>query len=682
MKNSLFDLNRLVRLISISTILLLVQACNQVDNEQQLLSPSGNIQASIYLTDQGQPAYKVYYKGALVVDESKLGFELDGLDSLRSGFSWVSHRRSKFDEVWEQPWGEQRLIRNNYNELKVELKEIAGSKRRLNLVFRVFDDGVGFRYEFPEQEELANFKIQNELTEFKFLENYTTWWTPAHAGNQYEYLYRETSLSDVELAHTPITLKSASGPVVVLHEAALFDYSTMNLVKTSQFGLEAHLVPFSKTEDFKAEIKAPFHTPWRTIQIADSENDLITSYISLNLNEPNKLGDVSWVKPGKYVGIWWELHLEKGTWNQGEKHAATTENTKKYIDFAAKHGFNGVLVEGWNYGWDGEWWNHGGGVFNFTKPYPDYDVEALSEYAKSKGVFIIGHHETGAATDNYDRQLEDAYQFLEDHGMKAVKTGYVESGELLTNGKYHHGQHFVRHAEKVTKTAAKHKVMVVAHETVKDTGERRTYPNLVAREVARGQEYNAWSDDGGNPPNHTTVIPYTRLLSGPMDFTPGAFELTLPDKPKNQVNTTLAKQLALYVVVYSPVQMACDLPENYEAHPDALQFIKDVAVDWETTQVIDGKIGEFVAIARQERQGEDWYLGALTNEKARELKLPLSFLKDDKEYEATIYRDADDAHYQTNPGAYVIETKKVKNSEELSVSLAAGGGVAISLKAL
>jgi alpha-glucosidase len=339
------------------------------------------------------------------------------------------------------------------------------------------------------------------------------------------------------------------------------------------------------------------------------------------------------------------------------------------------------LVEGWNYGWDSEWWNHGGDAFDFTKPYPDYDVDEVTRYAQEKGVYIIGHHETGASTDNYERQLDAAYQFLEKYGMKAVKTGYVETGELLTNGHYHHGQFFVRHAQKVTEVAAKHKVMVVAHETVKDTGERRTYPNLISREVARGQEYDAWAKDGGNPPNHTTILPFTRMLSGPMDFTPGAFELTLPDRPDNQVNTTLAKQLAFYVVIYSPVQMASDLPENYEQHPRAFQFIKDVAVDWETTKVLGGDIGEYVSIARQARNSDNWFVGAITNEHPRDLSIALDFLKPGKTYTANIYKDAADADYRTNPAAYEIETRRVSASDKINVHLAPGGGVAISLMA-
>jgi alpha-glucosidase len=390
------------------------------------------------------------------------------------------------------------------------------------------------------------------------------------------------------------------------------------------------------------------------------------------------LGDVSWVKPGKYVGVWWEMHLEKTTWGTGAKHGATTENTKKYIDFAAKYGFFGVLVEGWNTGWDGEWWKNGD-KFNFTTPTPDYDINELNRYSKEKGVFMIGHHETGAGIDNYERQLEPAYQFLDSHGMHAVKTGYVESGELLTNGFYHHGQRFVQHQQKVIDMAAKYHVMLDAHETVKDTGERRTYPNFVSREVARGQEYNAWSKDGGNPPNHLATIPFTRLLAGPMDFTPGVFQLTLPSRPLNQVNATLSNQLALYVVIYSPIQMACDLPENYERHLDAFQFIRDVPTDWETTRVLEGEIGQYATLARKERNGSSWFVGGVTNEYSRTAKINLAFLDAGKEYKARIYKDAKNANYILNPEDYEIEERNVTNKDELDIALAAGGGVAISL---
>ena len=668
-------------LFLVATFMFLA-SCDDTRVADTVESPSGDLALEVYLTDSGQAAYKISYRDMPVIEESLLGFQFNNAPALDDDFSVVEVVESTFDQTWEQPWGEKHFVRNHYNQMHIRLREESSPARELDLVFRVYDTGVGFRYELPRQDSLTDFEITDELTQFNLTGNHTAWWTPAQAGNQYEYLYRKTPLNEVELVHTPITMKTATGHFVMIHEAALHDYSTMNLAGAGQNLLQAELVPWAKETPVKVKGTTPFATPWRTIEIADKATDLITSYLTLNLNEPSKLKDTSWIKPGKYIGIWWELHLEKGTWKQGPKHGATTANTKKYIDFAARHGFDGVLVEGWNHGWDGEWWNHGGGEFNFTKPYPDYDIEELSRYAKEKDVYIIGHHETGADTDNYESQLEEAYEFLQEYGMRAVKTGYVETGELLTNGHYHQGQFFVRHADKVTQMAADHQIMLVAHETVKDTGERRTWPNLMSREVARGQEYNAWSDDGGNPPDHTTILPFTRMLSGPMDFTPGIFELTLPSRPKNQVNTTLAKQLALYVVIYSPVQMAADLPENYEKYLDAFQFIKDVAVDWETTKVLGGKIGDYIAIARQQRGTNNWFIGAITDENKRDLNLSLGFLKPGQSYKARIYKDAPDAHYKNNPAAYVIEEKTVTATDKLILQLAAGGGAAISLIAV
>jgi len=644
-----------------------------------VVSPSQKVKVELFLTAEGQAAYRAYYKDKLVLEDSLLGFEFANNKALAKNLKILSAKKSSFNQTWEQPWGEEHFIKNNYSQLKVSLAESGDQKRNINLIFRVYDDGIGFRYEFPEQASLKNIEITDELTQFNLVEDAAAWWTPALAGEQYEYLYRNTLVSKMGLVLTPITLKSPSGLYFSIHEAALHNFSTMNLTSAASGGkIKASLVPLTKTSDLKVKLTAPAVTPWRTVQIAENVGDLVTNYLTLNLNEPNKLGDVSWVKPGKYVGVWWEMHLEKTSWGTGAKHGATTENTKKYIDFAAKYGFFGVLVEGWNTGWDGEWWKNGD-KFNFTTPTPDYDINELSRYGKEKGVFVIGHHETGSGVDNYERQLEPAYKFLADHGMHAVKTGYVESGELLTNGFYHHGQRFVQHQQKVIDMAAKYHVMLDAHETVKDTGERRTYPNFVSREVARGQEYNAWSKDGGNPPNHLTILPFTRLLAGPMDYTPGIFQLTLPSRPLNQVNATLANQLALYVVIYSPVQMIADLPENYEKHLDAFQFIRDVPADWETTRVLEGEIGQYATFARKERNGTNWFVGGVTNEYARTSTINLSFLDAGKQYKARIYKDAKNANYLLNPEAYEIEERTVTNKDELSIALAAGGGVAISL---
>ncbi|WP_416305327.1 glycoside hydrolase family 97 protein [Neptunicella sp. SCSIO 80796] len=641
-------------------------------------SPSGTGQLRVSINSRHQPVYQYFYRGKEVVATSRLGFNLKDLPALDGDFIVVDSQQSEHNDTWEQPWGEEHYIKDNYHQLRLSLQQQDGQQRKLNLVFRLFDQGLGFRYEFPAQDGLQQFEITRELTEFNVDKELSSWWTPAQAGNQYEYLYRNSPVKDIKLIHTPVTFISADSYALSIHEAALHDYSTMNL-QNNDGVLSAALVPWSPQTDVKVKVSAPFKTPWRTISVADDETGLMTNYITLNLNEPNKLGDVSWVKPGKYVGIWWELHLELGSWKQGDKHGATTENTKKYIDFAAQHHFDAVLVEGWNQGWDGEWWNHGGGAFSFTQPYPDYDLAEVNRYAAEKGVYIVGHHETGADVVNYENQLQAAYQLLDKYNMKAVKSGYVETGEVLTSGEYHQGQYFVRHAERAVQMAARHHVMLDAHETIKDTGERRTYPNLMSREVARGQEYNAWSEDGGNPPNHTTILPFTRMLAGPMDFTPGIFDVELPTRPNNRVNTTLVKQLALYVVLYSPLQMAADLPQNYQKHLDALRFIEDVPVDWETTKVLAGKIGQYVSIARQQRDSENWFVGAITNENARQLEVDFGFLDPDKLYQARIYRDADNSHYLQNPTHYQIEETDISAKEKRTFQLAAGGGLAISL---
>ncbi|WNJ20448.1 glycoside hydrolase family 97 protein [Pontibacter sp. G13] len=641
-------------------------------------SPDGAISVRVGLDETGRPFYRVSAWDQAVVDTSYLGFDLNHLPDLRDGFTVTAVSRNDFDETWEQPWGEERHIRNQYRELKLSLRERKHEQRSIDLVFRVFNDGIGFRYEFPEQEHLRNFEILDELTEFHLVGNPQAWWIPAYESNRYEYLYQSSVTAEMGKVHTPVTFQNQEGICLSIHEAALAQYSSMVIDADGGTRLQAELVPYSREEESRAFVSAPGHTPWRTIQIAQKPADLITSYLILNLNEPNQLGDVSWFKPGKYVGIWWEMHIGKGTWASGGNHAATTENAKRYIDFAETHGFDGVLVEGWNTGWDHNWVEDGS-VFSFTEAYPDYDLEEISRYAETKGVYLVGHHETSGDVDHYERQMADAFALMDDHGVKAVKTGYVEHGNILANGKFHHGQSYVDHFQKVIKLAAKHKIAVVAHEPIKDTGERRTFPNIISREGARGQEFNAWASDGGNPPNHQTILPFTRYLAGPMDFTPGAFDLRISSKPDNQVNTTLAKQLALYVTIYSPMQMACDLPEHYERYPDAFQFIREVGVDWETTRVLEAEIGDMLAIARQERGTENWFVGAVTDEQSREVNLTLDFLKPDQLYRARIYRDAPDADYQNNPEAYEIEERFVKHSDKIRVWLARSGGAAISI---
>ena len=658
---------------------LLISACSATGHRPlDIKSPGGNVGIRFHLDAEGKPFYQSWFNDDLVMDTSYLGFDLNQAAGLKGDFEIIGDAQATFDETWEQPWGEQQFIRNHYNELKVSLQEKQALKRKLDIVFRVYDDGFGFRYEFPEQENLKQIEILDELTEFNMTGDHTAWWIPGLEADQYEYLYRKTNTTQMGLAHTPVTFRSAEDVYISIHEAALKDYSSMMLTANGATRLKCALVPFSRTEESKAFIAAPGTTPWRTVQLAATPGELITSYLILNLNEPNQLGDVSWFKPAKYIGIWWEMHIGISTWATGKLHAATTQNTKKYIDFAAQHGFDGVLVEGWNTGWDGDWVKEGG-LFNFTEACPDFNLPELSAYAKSKGVYIIGHHETAGFIDNYERQMQDAFQQMETYGIKAVKTGYVEHGSILNNGKYHHGQAYIDHFRKVIQLAAQHKIAVVAHEPIKDTGERRTFPNMVSREGARGQEYNAWSADRGNPPDHETVLPFTRGLSGPMDFTPGVFDISIPEKPDNQVNTTLAKQLALYVTIYSPVQMACDLPEHYEKYPDAFEFIKEVGVDWETTKVLNADIGQYITVARKEKGSGDWFIGAITNEQPRSVSLKLDFLDPGQAYLAKIYRDGKDAHYKTNPESYSIESISVTSESTIEAQLAAGGGMAVTI---
>ena len=651
-----------------------IGACAYKTNQPIIVSsPNGEVKVAVNTDGKGRPFYVTEYAGKTVLDSSFVGFELAEFPNLRSGLKIISSKEDQRDVTWEQPWGEERFIRDNCKQLTVALENVEGV--RFDVIFRVFDDGLAFRYHFPEQEKLKEFRITEEVSEFNFTEDLNAWWIPAYGGNRYEYEYSKDPISQLEKVHTPVTLESTSKDLFVsVHEAALYDYPSMVLKGDGEKGLNAELVPYSTKDETKAYLKAPFSTPWRTIQLAEKPGDLITNYMILNLNEPSKIEDVSWINPGKYIGVWWEMFVNIGTWHQGPKHAANTANVKKYIDFASSHGFNGVLVEGWNHGWDGNWMG-GGTKFEFTKPYPDYDVEELSKYAKERDVYIIGHHETGADIENYEEQLEDAYAFLQDYGMKTVKTGYVENGDTLPNGLYHHGQAFVKHFQKVIEMAAKYKTMVVAHEPIKDTGKRRTYPNMVSREGAKGQEYNAM---GGNGPSHVTVLPFTRGLSGPMDYTPGVFDIKIKTNPGNQVLGTLARELALYLVIYAPMQMANDLPHNYEGHP-AFQFIKDVPTDWETTKVLNAEIGEHITVARQERNSENWFLGTITNEKAREVNIKFDFLPEGSTYTATVYRNSDDADYMENPTGYSIEKIEVTPGSDISLQLCRGGGAAISL---
>ena len=629
---------------------------------------------------EGRLGYRVQRLGQPVIATSRLGFQIRGQGKLERDFSLTSQSVRTVDETWEQPWGERRRTRNHYNELRARVTEGIGLKRALDIVVRVYDDGLGFRYEFPDQPQLKDVIITDEMTEFTVASPATAWWIPAGEWNRYEYLYNRTPLNQVGQAHTPMTVRTEDGLHIAFHEAALVDYAAMWMRRVEGQRFVAQLSPAS--EGWKVRRTAPFATPWRTMQISDRAGGLVESDLILNLNEPNKLGDVSWFKPGKYVGIWWSLHLDTETWATGPKHGATTANGRRYIDFAAKHGFRGVLVEGWNPGWDGQWFGNGWD-FDFTRPTKDFDLEGLAAYARGKGVHIVGHHETGCAVSHYERQLEDAFALYERLGVEAVKTGYVcDAGQIErqdTPGgpvirEWHDGQWQSRHHLRVVEAAARHRIAVNAHEPIKDTGLRRTYPNWVAREGARGMEYNAWGNPP-NPPEHDVELVFTRMLAGPMDYTPGVLSLQGRGQP---MQSTMARQLALYVVIYSPVQMAADLPEHYEQHRGAFQFIVDVPADWQQTRVLNGEVGDYGTIARQDRNSEDWYVGAVTDEQGRVLDVPLSFLTPGRRYRAEVYRDGDDAHYiGPTRFSFVKETRTVTSADTLRLRLAPGGGQAI-----
>lgn len=656
-------------------------------------SPGDVNAVEFFLSGTGVPSYLVKHNGEIVVDSSSIGFEFQNQKALASGFEIKNAVFDHVDETWEMPWGEQRMVVNNCNEMLIELEEAAAPKRKLNVYFRVFDDGLGFRYEFPEQEGVDSLIIMEELTQFQMTGDHLSWWSPGD-WDSYEHPFFTTKLSEIDAlafqknglaqssitanaVNTPFTMRAKSGTHISIHEANLMDYAGMTL-KLGEANLLTSDLVGSNRLGYKVKRALPFKTPWRTIQIADKATDLLESNIIVNLNEPNKLGDVSWFQPMKYIGIWWEMHLGKSTWDmESGNHGATTENTKKYIDFAAENGFKGVLVEGWNTGWD-HWigFDDREGIFDFVTPYADYDLKEVVRYGKEKGVDIIMHHETSAAPRTYDQQMDTAYALMEALDIHSVKTGYV--GPTIPKGEFHHGQWMVNHYQRSIEKGAAHKVAINAHEPIKPTGLRRTYPNAISREGARGQEFNAWASDGGNTTEHLSILAFTRMLAGPMDFTPGVFDISLPTKENNQINTTIAHQLALYVVVYSPVQMACDLPENYEGQP-ALQFIKDVGVDWEQSKALNGEVGDFVTIARQERETGNWFVGGISDENEREVSVKFDFLEEGKTYKAIIYKDGADAHFKNNPTSLAIEEFDVDNTSEQTIALAAGGGFAISI---
>jgi alpha-glucosidase len=644
---------------------LCIAACRNTSGSVQ--SPNGRISVTV-TTEGGKLFYTLQRDHKTVLDKSLLGFRLKDSE-LFENFRITDIRHTAFDEKWAPVWGEETTIDNNYNEMKIAVEETTGLRRTFTVVFRLFDDGCGFRYEFPEQPHLKDLIVTDELTEFAFTGNHKTWSIPFET-TYYEALYKSASLNTIGWVSTPLTMETADGLYLTLHEANLTDYAAMNAVpKAGTTTMKASLTPLSTGESAFATL--PFVTPWRTLIIADNAGDLLLSRLMLNLNEPNRIEDTSWIAPGRYIGIWWDMHMKTKTWEQGPDHGATTENTKRYIDFAAAHGFSGVLVEGWNIGWGG--WTG----YSYTEPYDDFDIEEITRYGAERGVRLIGHHETGGEVKNYERQLEDGFAFYRKHGVNAVKTGYVLF--KLDSAEYHSSQYGVRHFRHVIETAAKHRIMIDNHEPVMPTGLQRTYPNLMTQEGVRGQEWDAWSSDGGNPPEHTTIIPFTRGLAGPIDFTPVTFKFENPVMPGTRVQTTLAKQLALFVVLFSPLQMASDMIEHYESNPAPFKFIETCPTTWSKTVVPHAKIGEYLTIARKATDSDNWYIGSITNAESRILSLSFDFLDKGADYRATIYRDGVDADWKTNPYSIEITEQTVNADTVLTLDLAPGGGTAIEL---
>ena len=637
---------------------------------EQVKSPDGRLVLTAGVKG-GTPFYQVSRGAEPIILTSNLGFRLND-NLLGSNMRLIGKSRDAQDEIWEQPWGEAREIRNHYNELKLRLCESKGLKRCLNIVFRVFNDGFGFRYEFPQQPNLKDFQIMDELTEFNLPWDAQAWSQKTNGTNYYEAVYTREPISQKDTVSTPVTMEVNDSLYLTIHEANLTDYASINLTPRGTRLLTA-LTPWQS--GVKVYASAPFRTPWRYVVIASKPGNLITSHIELNLNEPCKI-DTSWLDTGRYIGIWWGMHMTDYTWSQGPKHGATTENTKRYIDFAARHGFKGVLVEGWNEGWDGDW-TRIGNHFNFSKAYPDYDLLGLQQYALSKGVRLIAHNETGGSSTNYERQLDAAFALYQRLGINSVKTGYVNP--MLDGKELQHSQFGVRHYRKVVETAAKYHQMIVNHEGAMPTGLRRTYPNLVATECMRGQEYNAWSQDGGNPPYHEVILPFTRGLAGPMDFTPGIFNFNNKAVPTTHPQTTLAKQLSLYILLYTPWQMAADMIENYEYQP-ALSFIESCPTNWEETRVLDAKIGGYLVIARKDRESDRWFVGGATDEMARDLTLSFDFLDADTRYRAIIYKDGEGADFRTNPYPMTVLQQDVTSATKLPIHLAPSGGFAIRIE--
>jgi alpha-glucosidase len=648
----------------------IIASCNR---SIEVSSPDGRTTMTFELKS-GAPFYSIVKDGQTAIASSRLGFALNNHAPFDGNFTIKRSTIGEFDEAWEQTWGEERYIRNHYRELTVELQEQTGDRRLLNIVFRLFDDGVGFRYVFPEQPNLKTFEITEERTAFALPDDYDIWSISAYHTAYFEGIYSKKPVSRLnDTVSTPVTIETGDGCYIAIHEANLTDYAKMNLYPVdSSATLNVDLTPWST--GVKVYAQTPFASPWRTIILADDLNALATSRLMLNLNEPCALDDVSWITPMKFIGVWWGMHIREYTWGQGAKHGATTKNVLRYIDFAARNRIPGVLVEGWNEGWDGVWQNNGE-LYKFTSPYPDFDIQKITAYAAQKGVELIGHHETGANTIGYEQQMEASFAYYKKLGIDAVKTGYVS--RLLDKKERHGSQYGVRHYRKAIETAARYRIMIDNHEPVMPTGLQRTFPNLMTQEGIRGQEWDAY--DSSNPPEHTTVLPFTRILAGPADFTFGTFKLTDMGPAKTRVNTTLAKQLALYVVMYSPLQMVSDMPENYEGKR-AFEFIQVVPVDWDKTVVLDGRIGDYVVTARKDRHSDDWFVGAITDENGRDVQVDFSFLEPGRTYTAKIYKDGDGADWETNPYPVTIEEQPVDAASVLDLKLAPGGGAALWIR--
>ncbi len=676
-------LKMLARLVLICGAMLCAISPAAADTVASATSPDGRIAVRVALTGDGIATYEVDRLGAKVIGESQLGFLFTDAPQIRRGMSFVSQQTSITDERWTQPWGEWASMRNHYRELRVVLRETANRQRQVAFVFRIFDHGVGFRTEFPQQDGFNNINIAEELTQFRIAQPAEAWWSEAFEHNREEYLYHHTPMAEVGTAQTPITFKLADGTHLAIHEAALVDYAGMNIAKVEGGLFKAVLTPSATGP--KVARQAPFPTPWRVLLItADAPSLYAANSMILNLNEPNKLGDVSWVKPRKYMGVWWSMHLDTESWASGPKHGATTANTRRVIDFAAANGFGGVLVEGWNKGWDGDWVANGW-QFSFTEPYPDFDLPGLQAHARRNGVTLIAHHETSAVIANYEDQLGAAFDQMQRLGIDSVKTGYVsDAGGIQARGadgrinfEWHEGQVMSRHHLKVVTEAAERRIAVNPHEPIKDTGLRRTYPNWISREGQRGMEYNAWGWPK-NPPSYDPTLVFTRMLAGPMDFTPGI--LSLKGRGDSDLISTMARQLAYYVVIHSPIQMAADLPENYEANPAGFRFIKDVAVDWEDSRVLAGEVGQYVVMARKDRASPAWFVGGLTGDAGRDQTIALDFLEPRRRYVARIYQDSPDADgLGATRANMAVSQRIVRQGDTIDVHMGRAGGFAISL---